>query len=127
MKLNKKYIIGTHVMFYEVEMISEFVESVYQAVHQVDNKDNITVDFLFNFSEYFEKIDTNQISVNEIKTKFNDITGGRPAEMISDDFAKIGSFIDDIAEKGKSPTGNENNPFNYFASFEDLAPFGTFA
>ena len=30
-------------MFYEVEMISEFVESVYQAAHQVDNKDNITV------------------------------------------------------------------------------------
>ena len=45
MKLDKKYIIGTHVMFYEVEMISEFVESVYQAVNQVDNKDNITIDF----------------------------------------------------------------------------------
>ena len=70
MKLDKKYIIGTHVMFYEVEMISEFVESVYQAVHQVDNKDNITVDFLFNFSEYFEKVDTNQISADEIKVKF---------------------------------------------------------
>ena len=69
-KLDKKYIIGTHVMFYEVEMISEFVESVYQAAHQVDNKDNITVDFLFNFSEYFEKVDTNQISVDEIKVKF---------------------------------------------------------
>ena len=70
MKLDKKYVIGTHVMFYEVEMISEFVESVYQAVHQVDNKDNITVDFLFNFSEYFEKVDTNQISADEIKVKF---------------------------------------------------------
>ena len=50
MLLNKKYIIGTHVMFYEVEMISEFVNSVYKAVNQVDNKDNITVDFLFNSS-----------------------------------------------------------------------------
>ena len=69
-ELKHKYIIGTHVMFYEVEMISEFVESVYQAVHQVDNKDNITVDFLFNFSEYFEKVDTNQISADEIKVKF---------------------------------------------------------
>ena len=70
MNLNKKYIIGTHVMFYEVEMISEFVDSIYDSIHQVDNRDNITIDFLFNFSEYFEKIDTNQISVNEIKTKF---------------------------------------------------------
>ena len=43
MLLNKKYIIGTHVMFDEVEMISEFVNSVYKAVNQVDNKDNITV------------------------------------------------------------------------------------
>ena len=70
MKLDKKYIIGTHVMFYEVEMISEFVESVYRAVSQVDNRDNVTIDFFFNFSEYFEKIDKNQISVDEIKIKF---------------------------------------------------------
>ena len=70
MLLNKKYIIGTHVMFYEVEMISEFVDSVYKAVSQVDNKDNITVDFLFNFSQYFEKIDTKQITIEDIKTKF---------------------------------------------------------
>ena len=28
MELNKKYIIGTHVMFYEIEMISEFVDSI---------------------------------------------------------------------------------------------------
>ena len=57
---------------------------------------------------------------DEIRTKFQDITGGRPAEMISDDFAKIGSFIDGIAEKGKSGTGTTNDPFKYFASFEDL-------
>ena len=70
MKLNKKYIIGTRVMFYEIEMISEFVESIYNSVNEVDNKENITIDFLFNFSEYFEKIDTNQISINEMKSRF---------------------------------------------------------
>ena len=70
MLLNKKYIIGTHVMFYEVEMISEFVDSVYKAIEQVDNKNNITIDFLFNFSQYFEKVDTNQITIEDIKTKF---------------------------------------------------------
>ena len=58
MKLNKKYIIGTHVMFYEVEMISEFVKSIYGAINQVDDRDNITIDFLFNFSEYFEPSDS---------------------------------------------------------------------
>ena len=44
MDLNKKYIIGTHVMFYEIEMISEFVESIYNAVNEVNNKENITID-----------------------------------------------------------------------------------
>ena len=70
MKLNKKYIIGTHVMFYEVEMISEFVKSIYGAINQVDDRDNITIDFLFNFSEYFEEVDTNQITKEEMKVKF---------------------------------------------------------
>ena len=70
MELNKKYIIGTHVMFYEVEMTDEFVKSIYNAVGEIDNRDNVTVDFLFNFSEYFEKVDTNQISIDEIKVKF---------------------------------------------------------
>ena len=57
-------------MFYEVEMINEFVKSIYDTVCEVENRDNITIDFLFNFSEYFEKVDTNQISVDEIKVKF---------------------------------------------------------
>ena len=35
MVLNKKYIVGTHVMFYEVEMISAFVNSVYNAVEYI--------------------------------------------------------------------------------------------
>ena len=95
MLLNKKYIIGTHVMFYEVEMISEFVNSVYKAVNQVDNKDNITVDFLFNFSQYFEKIDTKQITIEDIKKKF--INSNLPIDIkqyfSSKDIGKIVSFM----------------------------------
>ena len=65
MLLNKKYIIGTHVMFYEVEMISEFVESIYDATNGIENLDNIMIDFCFNFlpsirppSRPFEKYGT---------------------------------------------------------------------
>ena len=58
------------ITFLFTEMISEFVESVHSAINQIDNRGNITVDFLFNFSEYFEKVDTNQISIKEIKVKF---------------------------------------------------------
>ena len=69
-ELKNKYVIGTHVMFYEVEMISEFVQSIYDATGGIENPDNIMIDFCFNFSEYFEKVDTEQISYNDLKIKF---------------------------------------------------------
>jgi len=59
MILENKYIVGTMVMFYELEAVKEFVESVKNACLTVDNKENITAEFLFNTSEYSEKIDTN--------------------------------------------------------------------
>ncbi len=70
MKLTKKYIIGTHVMFYEVDMIQEFVQSVYNAIVLVDNPENITCDFEFNISEVFEEVDTQQCSKEELCFKF---------------------------------------------------------
>jgi len=70
MKLSKKYIIGTHVMFYEVDMIHEFVQSVYNAVTLVSNPENITCDFEFNISETFEEIDRDECSVEELCSKF---------------------------------------------------------
>ena len=52
-KLKNKYIIGTHVMFYEIDMIDDLIQSIINAAESVENKENITVDFLFNMSEYF--------------------------------------------------------------------------
>jgi len=40
MKLDNKYIIGCHCMFYEIEMIEEYIKSVYLALKDVDNKEN---------------------------------------------------------------------------------------
>ena len=51
-------------------MISEFVQSIYDATGGIENLDNIMIDFCFNFSEYFEKVDTEQISYNDLKIKF---------------------------------------------------------
>ena len=67
MVLTKKYIIGTHVMFYELEMVEELFQSIANATMQVDNPENITVDILFNFCEYFGQIDTTQISKEQLK------------------------------------------------------------
>ena len=57
MKLNKKYVIGTHVMFYEIDMVGEFIESCTNALEVIDNKENVKFDFCLNFSQYFEKFE----------------------------------------------------------------------
>ena len=33
--------IGTHIMFYEIEMVKEHVQSIINAIETVDNKENI--------------------------------------------------------------------------------------
>ena len=60
MKLNKKYIIGTHVMFFEIDMVGEFVDSCVNALKYVTNKENVKFHFCLNLSEYFEKFDTDE-------------------------------------------------------------------
>jgi hypothetical protein len=58
MKLSKKYVIGTHVMFYEIEMYKEFIDGLINLIEPVENKEHIHLQFCFNTSQYFEKIDT---------------------------------------------------------------------
>ena len=72
MKLNKKYVIGTHVMFYEIDMVGEFIESCTNALEVVDNKENVKFHFCLNLSEYFEKFDTDTRRV-EIISKWHEI------------------------------------------------------
>ena len=70
MKLDNKYIIGTHIMFYEIEMVPEFIQSLLNATKDVENKNNITVDLFFNLSEFFEKVDTTQQDHHQLLNKF---------------------------------------------------------
>ena len=70
MRLKNKYIIGTHIMFFEIDMIKEQTQSIINAIKTVDNPENITIDYYFNLSEYFEKIDKNQTTSNKLKSKF---------------------------------------------------------
>ena len=58
-ELKNKYI-GTHVMFYEIDIINEHVQSINNEVETVSNKQNVTVDLFFNISEYFEKLILNK-------------------------------------------------------------------
>jgi hypothetical protein len=57
-KLKNKYIIGTHVMFYEIDMVGEYIKSCRRALEDVENKENVKFHFCLNMSTYFEKYDT---------------------------------------------------------------------
>jgi len=71
--LKNKYVIGCHVMFYEIEMYKEYIEGLINLLKTVDNKENIYIDLCFNVSEKIEKIDRSKITKKDLVTKF--ITG----------------------------------------------------
>ena len=69
-KLNKKYVIGTHVMFFEIEMYKDFIDGLVNLLETVENKDNVIIDLCFNMSEKIEIIDYDKISKDELLGKF---------------------------------------------------------
>lgn len=73
MILKNKYIIGTHIMFYEIDMAEEHIQSIVNAIDTIDNKENIQVDLFFNISEYFEKIDRALITKEALIEKFQNL------------------------------------------------------
>ena len=76
MKLNNTYLIGCHAMFYEIDMIEEYIKSVSYALEDIDNKDNVTVEIMWNLSEYFEKCESEQkktdivVRIGELQKKY---------------------------------------------------------
>ena len=72
--LKNKYVIGTHVMFFEIEMYKDFIDGLVNLLETVENKDNVTIDLCFNLSEQIEKIDDSKITIdgyNGLLEKFN--------------------------------------------------------
>lgn len=106
MELKQKYVIGTQVMFYEIEILPEFINSIVQAVRTVDNPKNVTVDLVFNMSEYFEKIDTSKITEKDLRYKFY-----KQLELLE----KTGITVNASVYNGKSPftMTNYRRDFNY--------------
>ena len=71
MILNKKYVIGTHVMWFEIVMFKEFVNGLINLLDTVENKENVTLDFCFNITQVLEKIDFEQITKNDLLKQFH--------------------------------------------------------
>ena len=71
MKLNKKYVIGTNVMWFEIEMYKDFIGGLVNLLDtNIENKDNVCIDLCLNLSQHLEKLDTKQITEKEIIDKF---------------------------------------------------------
>ncbi|MAG27377.1 hypothetical protein CMI47_17740 [Candidatus Pacearchaeota archaeon] len=68
MNLKYKYAIGCLVQWYEVEILGEYIESVNNALDQIDNKENVMVDFHVNMNQDLEKCDE-VYSLKEIEEK----------------------------------------------------------
>ena len=44
MKLENRYIIGCHCMFYEIDMVEEYLNSLKLAMKDIENKENIKIE-----------------------------------------------------------------------------------
>jgi hypothetical protein len=69
MEIKNRYVIGTHVMWYEIEMYKDFIDGLVNLLEPVTNKENVIIDLCFNASQKFEQIvDTEDIY--KLKEKF---------------------------------------------------------
>ena len=71
MLLNNKFAIGCLVQFYEIDIIEEYINSVKQSLKNIQNKENVIVDFCFNINEGLEQLDKDKIEMEDIVSKFN--------------------------------------------------------
>ena len=65
-----KIAIGCLVQWYEIKLIEEYLQSLKNALDQIDNKKNVVVDILFNLNQELEKVDTEKSSISDIRKEF---------------------------------------------------------
>jgi len=59
-------------MFFEIEMLHEYVDGLINLLSTVENKENVTLEFCFNTSEHMEQIDTSKISKQTLISRFDE-------------------------------------------------------
>ncbi|SVD47226.1 uncharacterized protein METZ01_LOCUS400080, partial [marine metagenome] len=93
-------------MWYEIEMIEEYVESLRQLVEQIpmEHRANIYIDFYLNVSQHFEKMESDSI-LQVVKDKFTGIvtllysTGVKVTYNVGDEMYFIGDYRRDFNNK----------------------------
>ena len=74
--ISNKFAIGCLVQWYEIELVTSYLESVKRAVSRIDNKQNVIIDLYLNTSQVLEKIDENEMSISDINKKYEQIIKG---------------------------------------------------
>jgi hypothetical protein len=62
MILEKKYVIGTNIMWYEIEIYKEFIDGLCNMLETVDNKGNVIIDMCLNMQQHLEKRDLEKMA-----------------------------------------------------------------
>ena len=70
-EIKNKFAIGCLIQWYEIEMVGEYLQSVKNSIKNIDNKENIIVDLYFNCDQTLEKVDESQMSMVEVREKFD--------------------------------------------------------
>ena len=70
--LTKKYVFGTHVMWFEIEMYADFINGMVNLLETVENKENVTIDLCLNLLQHFEEIDEDIVDEEYITVQFFD-------------------------------------------------------
>lgn len=71
-ELQKKYIVGCLVQWYELEMLGEYVASCLQMLEDIENPEMVTFQFKLGMQEYLERIDRDKILPEDLERKFID-------------------------------------------------------
>lgn len=97
MELKNKIAIGCLVQWYEIELIEEYLTSLRNAVDVIDNKKNVVIDLYFNCSQRLEKIDEKQITISDVKKKYNDILEKLFGDLEYSDY-NINSYVNEYSD-----------------------------
>ena len=68
--MKNRYVIGTHVMWFEIEMFKDFIDGMINLMETVEDREKVIIDLCFNLSQKLEKIDTDKIDEKQLLAKF---------------------------------------------------------
>tara|TARA_Y100001963_G_scaffold148768_1_gene227187 strand:+ start:255 stop:1274 length:1020 start_codon:yes stop_codon:yes gene_type:complete len=69
-KLKNTFAIGCIIQWYEVDIYKNYIDSVINALNDIENKKNVTIDLCFYLSQNIEEVDDSQITIEDIFKKF---------------------------------------------------------